>query len=1195
MIENRSNIDLLGNATNGVNLGTGQVIFKSKNVSGNTLQFKTVCGAGNVVLITGDTTLTFSGKTTGSLPVLTGMTDYVLKVNSTGTDLAKSSILDSGNTNIHICKNNIFIGSGNTVHTRIDGGIRKLDIVASSGVNIGDYNACLYAGLTNDGLTLGAAAYQDLVIHAGSCSVAGYAGKNLRLSGGDSSGAIGGDIILSGGCGTVTGRIIIPTLPNKTTETCAVYIDSNGKLSKGRICTGSTTIIGGTQNVIPVFNSAGNNIQNSSLSITNNVLANNNALTIQAADNYYLYLAAKNGSANYLVLGSPTQAGVSQSTICPAGTSANINILYQPKGSGGNHLLASYNYIGPSGSACNGLQVTSNTLGLPSNAILCGAAGSTISPDGKFVCLTGGDGVVQVGYSGSGGTLYLNGGNANGSSVKSGGSVVIKGGNGINGGANGRIQLCGLPAKTTETCGIYIDANGRLSTGVISGSSGGGGGLSVAITGATNGITAINNRCVCLGGLITAPITLCSTNDSNTLSLCSVTTSTNCNIKFLLGLGGISIDSTSNITSWQNCINTGGGITIMKSNNVANTSGNMLTMRPDAVYLDVIGTSTGFQYSQDYGSKFNSNVRAIPDVGWVNTCVANCSFWNRDTGRLTTKTSGDYIALSSDAKLTWLGTNACIIGRTNLGTSYLCMQNGTSCISIVENGSIMNFSTSWFLSGGGTNMVISSNGDISTQTSSQKIRTKAGSANSVTPAGIAYLEGGNNTLTGAGGDAYVCGGTSTSGVGGNVILSAGAGVSSGRIRLSNLPAKLPTDTYAVYIDGSGNLSCGVAGSGGSGIGWANNVGMTVAGCDTLPSSSGAINNTFFGYKAGKNTINGNNVAVGASALTGNTTGQFNIAIGVNSLASNVAGHMSVAIGAYALQRSNNSVNHAVGAYALCSTTTGGGNIGIGYTTMCSNTTGWYNTALGDNALKTSVNACFNTAVGSSALEKTTTGWYNTAVGYQSLWCNQTGNRNTAIGYGAALCQVTASGNTSIGYEALRCNFGGSYNTAIGMNAGYMNFTGNRNVMIGFNAGYNETGSDKLHIGNCPTYSLICGDFAAKIVKISDTLCAVGNMCAADFVLTSDERLKTNVQTLSISPVDIEYKQFNLISDPSQVRYGVIAQELQKVNPELVKIGSEGFLGVSYTDLLVKEVAFLKCEVKQLKNIIDEIKNKLSWD
>ena len=88
--------------------------------------------------------------------------------------------------------------------------------------------------------------------------------------------------------------------------------------------------------------------------------------------------------------------------------------------------------------------------------------------------------------------------------------------------------------------------------------------------------------------------------------------------------------------------------------------------------------------------------------------------------------------------------------------------------------------------------------------------------------------------------------------------------------------------------------------------------------------------------------------------------------------------------------------------------------------------------------------------------------------------------------------------------------------------------------------------------------------------------------ATNFILSSDKRLKTDIQPLIPEYVDTKYKQFQLISEPGVIRSGVIAQELQETNPELVRENGDGILSVAYIDLLIKEIAWLKNEVIQLK-------------
>ena len=97
-----------------------------------------------------------------------------------------------------------------------------------------------------------------------------------------------------------------------------------------------------------------------------------------------------------------------------------------------------------------------------------------------------------------------------------------------------------------------------------------------------------------------------------------------------------------------------------------------------------------------------------------------------------------------------------------------------------------------------------------------------------------------------------------------------------------------------------------------------------------------------------------------------------------------------------------------------------------------------------------------------------------------------------------------------------------------------------------------------------------------------TMSIDGIMIADNFTLSSDERLKTNIKDLPVESLNIKYKQFELKKNPGQIRYGVIAQELQKEYPELVIEDLNGSLSVALTDLLVREIAYLKDKVEQLE-------------
>ena len=88
--------------------------------------------------------------------------------------------------------------------------------------------------------------------------------------------------------------------------------------------------------------------------------------------------------------------------------------------------------------------------------------------------------------------------------------------------------------------------------------------------------------------------------------------------------------------------------------------------------------------------------------------------------------------------------------------------------------------------------------------------------------------------------------------------------------------------------------------------------------------------------------------------------------------------------------------------------------------------------------------------------------------------------------------------------------------------------------------------------------------------------------ATNFILSSDERLKENIEKVRDNGVEVDWKTFELKADKGQKRYGVIAQELEKTNPEFVREGADGFKSVAYIDLLIAKIAELEARLEKLE-------------
>ena len=268
-------------------------------------------------------------------------------------------------------------------------------------------------------------------------------------------------------------------------------------------------------------------------------------------------------------------------------------------------------------------------------------------------------------------------------------------------------------------------------------------------------------------------------------------------------------------------------------------------------------------------------------------------------------------------------------------------------------------------------------------------------------------------------------------------------------------------------------------------------------------------------------------------------------------------------------------NTAEGDNALFSNTTGTSNTANGFQALFSNTTGTSNTANGAQALQSNNTGNSNTAIGESSLANNTTGNQNTANGLRALFNNITGGSNTANGLKALLNNTTGNQNTANGVNALSINRTGNGNTADGAAALFSN-TGSGNTAVGFNAGVNlTTGSDNVDIqasgvaGESNTMRIgTVRQTNTFITGISGVTVAGGVGVIIDSTghlgtVTSSARFKEAIRPmdkaseaiLALQPVTFRYKKER---DPEGVpQFGLIAEEVEKVNPDLVACDAKG--------------------------------------
>ncbi|MEK6913920.1 MAG: tail fiber domain-containing protein [Nanoarchaeota archaeon] len=134
-----------------------------------------------------------------------------------------------------------------------------------------------------------------------------------------------------------------------------------------------------------------------------------------------------------------------------------------------------------------------------------------------------------------------------------------------------------------------------------------------------------------------------------------------------------------------------------------------------------------------------------------------------------------------------------------------------------------------------------------------------------------------------------------------------------------------------------------------------------------------------------------------------------------------------------------------------------------------------------------------------------------------------------------------------------------------------------------------TGSVKV-VANQFTVGPSSTDSNKVILTKGGDITATGSISAGSFLYSSsDERLKTNIQSLQNSLTKVQQLKgvsFNWKAN-GQESLGLIAQDVEKVFPQIVGTDKEGMKSVDYTKLVAVLIEAMKEQQKQ----IDELKSR----
>ena len=404
--------------------------------------------------------------------------------------------------------------------------------------------------------------------------------------------------------------------------------------------------------------------------------------------------------------------------------------------------------------------------------------------------------------------------------------------------------------------------------------------------------------------------------------------------------------------------------------------------------------------------------------------------------------------------------------------------------------------------------------------------------------------------------------------------------------------------------------------------------------DNTPDNIEARDNVAIGYQSMNALKNAQgNTALGLSALSENISGKYNTAIGYNA-GSTLQADYNTYIGAGAGEKASGSRNTAVG-YQAGYNNSGSVNVFVGANAGRTGS-GSYNVGIGYDALR-SVSGNYNVAIGTGALKNLTTGSYNTAIGYNACSEVTTGSHKTCIGYNSGpgantqTSYKSATGSWSRGqtvsdYLGSKTdnlertyiggrpyNYGGDDVMEIhnvgGTNSNLINNPGvksntttviNGNLIVrgrtmmtigsklwsfvevdpkGSSAEhsmgyYSNNNIGTILAGNQQDYT-VCYD--TKVNTGPFPLKLKGGVCLDS--TSSDRRLK-NIGTRSLAGLkelnQLKIYDYTFKNDKSKhSQIGVMAQDLQKVFPNSVFEGPDGYLRIRWDEMFFASINAIK--------------------
>lgn len=263
-----------------------------------------------------------------------------------------------------------------------------------------------------------------------------------------------------------------------------------------------------------------------------------------------------------------------------------------------------------------------------------------------------------------------------------------------------------------------------------------------------------------------------------------------------------------------------------------------------------------------------------------------------------------------------------------------------------------------------------------------------------------------------------------------------------------------------------------------------------------------------------------------------------------------------------------------------------------------------NLIFGQNSGNFTFTGTANTAFGSGALRSLTSGTGNICIGRDTGQALTTGNNNIFIGTNAAwLNQTTASSNVVVGGDSLNAGNNANSNVVIGYNcATAYTTTEHHNILIGTQVPGVAGEVTTIRLGNIsgsfPHTQCFIGGIYGRTTTSGTTSAVLVSNGGQLGTISSSARLKQNIRDMESSPLmKLRPVNFSFKSDEThQNQYGLIAEEVHEIMPDIVNYDDEGKpFSVRYHDLpsiLLNELIKLSTKHDVLQHEVAELRNLL---